>query len=236
MQTSLAHQAPHQINNFQQTVCLEGNAGSGKTTCCAELTENADGVFVREHTEMLDAEHRDYLMRLFEGRTYGGDFSIWELAEERRAKTCSSAGFKQVFLDTSFVSVVGFELAQRKFDRSRGNSATLRGYQGLISEGKLLVPGRFVHLKVSEAVRQSRLQTRGSCHPFLARSDVSQYLDEIRENFFRNYLPRSCWISIDASRLSQSEATAQVETALTTLEVKEMTEAFSAWLAELLAQ
>lgn len=220
-------------NDYETSVCLEGNAGSGKTTCCVELAKARGSVLLREYTETLDAAHREFLKSSFERRADDDEFAIWRCAEERRAEACAAASSMRVVLDTSLVSVVAFGLARRKFNQSGDLSATIRGYQDLLSRGRLVIPGKFVHLRLSEEVRQARLKKRGNCHPFLAQPDVSQYLDKLRADFFDRYLPRTCWTSIDTSTLTPTETTEQVDAALVTLEAKPTADAFTAWLADL---
>lgn len=222
-------------NPHSAAVCIEGNAGSGKTTCCSALAVDGRGLFLREYTETLDAGHRASLMRAFEQRTDDDESTIWREAEERRLRACASAKTLRPVLDTSLVSVIAFGLARRKFESSGNVSSTIQCYRDLLREGRIVLPGKFVHLRVSEKVRQARLAKRGSCHPFLARGDVSSYLDDLRANFFERYLPRNCWTSIDASASTPAVATAQVVAALEKLEATPTGDAFLAWLSGLSA-
>lgn len=221
------------IYRDHSSICLEGNAGTGKSTCSAAIAESIDGIVLPEYTETLDAEHRHVLMRSFECNADDNESDIWRLAEERRAILLTQKRTPRVVLDTSLVSVVAFGCARVKFDHRGNVAATIRAYRDLLATGQLVLPGKLVHLRVSEDIRQARLAKRGSCHPFLARTDVSRYLDDVRMEFFERYLPGKCWVSIDTSALSADEATARVAGELARLEARQTSEAFSAWLSSL---
>lgn len=218
-------------SSYDHSVCLEGNAGTGKTTCCAAMAENVNGVFLPEYTETLDAEHRHALMRSFERNASDDESDVWRLAEKRRAMLLAQKRDQLIVLDTSLVSVVAFGCARLKFDRGGNLAATIGAYRDLLTTGQLVLPGKILHLRVSEDVRQARLAKRGSCHPFLARTDVSRYLDDVRMEFFERYLPGKCWVSIDASALSPDEATERAAGELDRLEARQTIDAFAAWLA-----
>jgi thymidylate kinase len=214
-------------------ICLEGNAGTGKTTCCVAMAENVDGLFLPEYTETLNVEDRHALMRSFERSADHDESGVWRLAEERRAMLLARKRPQRVVLDTSLVSVVAFGIARLNFDRGGNVAETIRVYRDLLATDELVLPSKIVHLRVSEDIRQARLAKRGSCHPFLARTDVSRYLDEMRMEFFERYLPGKCWVSIDASDLPPDEATARVASELARLEARQTSEAFNAWLSNL---
>lgn len=220
-----------QIENFNDIVCIEGNAGSGKTTCCVNFSDEKDTCYLREYTETLDPVHRKYLngMRTRHGKN--DESAIWRCAELRRAKACKAARSKQVFLDTSLISVIAFELASRKFALAGDLSAIVREYQVLLSDKQLVLPGKFIHLYVSEEVRQVRLRKRGHCHPFLLRSDVSQFIDNIRLQFFEMYLPPSCWAQINSSALTPTEVKRHVGEVLPKLSAISMERNILNWLS-----
>jgi len=218
-------------NFYDYSVCLEGNAGTGKTTCCVAIVENFNGFFLPEYTETLDAEHRHALMRSFERNAGDDDSDVWRLAEKRRAVLLARRRHELIVLDTSPVSVIAFECARLKFDRGGNLAATIGAYRDQLTMSQVVLPGKILHLKVSENVRQARLAKRGSCHPFLACTDVSRYIDEVRIDFFERYLPSGCWVSIDVSALSTDETTERATSELNRLEVGRTIDAFVKWLA-----
>ncbi|BCG01787.1 hypothetical protein PPGU19_063550 (plasmid) [Paraburkholderia sp. PGU19] len=195
------------------------------------MVEKVEGHFLPEYTETLDAELRQVLMCSFEHKTDDDESHVWRNAEKHRAALLTQKRSRPVLVDTSLVSVVAFGCARRKFNRGGNVAATIRTYQNLLSTGQILLPDKIVHLTVSEDVRQARLVKRGSCHPFLARTDVSRYLDNVRLEFFRRYLPRDCWVCVDTSAFSLTEATTRVADELEKLEPRQMTDAFTAWLS-----
>lgn len=211
--------------------CFEGSAGSGKTSSCVTVAKKIGGFILPEYTETLDEQHRLKLMGSFKAGVGDGNVEIWRIAEERRYKLLKESCAALVLFDTSLVSVIAFECARMKFNSEGSLSPLIDVYREMLSQGQVSLPSKLVHLKVSEQVRQARLARRGACHPFLVRTDVSQYIDDIRREFFELYLPLDCWISIDTSNYTVDEITSLIETEINRLEAKPLTCAFDAWLA-----
>ena len=217
----------------REAICLEGNAGCGKTTCGQLLSHSTDSILLPEYTETLDEAQRRFLMDGFTRRTDADESSIWHCAEDHRSRRWAKGNARHAVLDTSLVSVVAFGLARIQFGQGGNISSTVQRYLKLLSDGDVVVPTRIVHLSTSETVRQRRLQKRGACHPFLLRHDVSEYLDKARLDFYEHYLPQDCWTTVDTSDATPDEALARVVHALESMNPRQNAHAFIAWLGAL---
>lgn len=215
-------------------ICLEGNAGCGKTTCAESLATQFNGILLREYTETMDGVQQSLLRESFDRKRESNNYLVWESAERYRLDRVAMNASKTFILDTSLVSVITFERARVAFDCGGDLPSLVSGYIKLLASDSILLPSKMILLYASEAVRQKRLSTRGEFHPFLYRQDVSDYLARQRAEFFNSYIPREAWAMLDTSNLSICEANDKVAELSANLKSHDLQESFSIWLSKIL--
>ncbi len=219
--------APLTRGEFPLPLCLEGNAGVGKSTQCQNLSTHLGVSLAIEYTESMNLKEKtDLISSINEDE----QFRIWATAEKRRFDVYHTVSGK-LLLDTSLISVIGFEIARIEFGMPSGSfNGILKYYLDAIKNNFIVLPRIMILLRASEEVRLVRLQIRGSCHPMLARTDVALFLDKIRLDFVRNYLPFGAAIEIDTSSLSAAQVFGKIIDAAKVCSGTDMTRNVLNWM------
>lgn len=218
--------------NINRAICLEGNAGCGKTTAGRALADALNGIFLPEYTETLNDAQRRFLMLNFERNGDDDEYPLWECAERYRSERVLAEPHRVQIMDTSLLSVIGFDLVRRALSKGCNLNSLVSGYLRLLTRETTVLPGRIILLYSSEAEQLKRISIRGYCHPFLARHDVSALLAQIRADFLKKYVPSNGCATLDTTTLSLLESSDRITRLSRELRAYDLREAFRAWVVD----
>jgi hypothetical protein len=188
-------------------VAIEGNSGVGKSATAQALAEQINSVWFPQPAKYLD-QARGETVPPFPGRdiqTAIEASSVWPDAELRRqdhrlAAAAVRPGVQVV--DTTPVSVLGFELAKAHFGYAHATHQVARSYLSLLESDLLQEPIFWIFLTAPSDVIRQRLYTRGSARSFLTRVETIEYLDGVRTEFYQNFISASRYLLIDNSAIA----------------------------------
>jgi hypothetical protein len=191
----------------------------GKSMTAQALAERLNSVWFPQPAKYIDEAHGESLPS-FPGRdtpTAIRASSVWPVVELRRqdhrlATAQTTPGVQVV--DTTPVSVLGFELAKARYGFPHATHHVAGNYLDLLETGRLQEPVLWVFLTAPSDVVRERLRRRGGARPLLTRVETIEYLDNFRGEFCQNFIAPSRHLWIDNSTISTDDVVDRIAAVL----------------------
>ena len=195
------------IGGMPPSIAVEGSSGVGKSVTAgaiAGMIPNAQ-VF-GEYFDYFDPCAGDCLPR-FPPRSVTevtSENRIWPELDLRREAHRTEAGQVKPgiqIVDTSPISVVGYEMAKLRFGFPSALGELALEYVRLYECGALQEPTGWIFLSAPPRVVLQRIESRGGSREFLKRAETIEYIDSIRRYFATRYLAPEFFVWVDNSEI-----------------------------------
>lgn len=197
-------------------VVVEGGSGVGKTTAAALVARALGQVrYLPEYGEYVDARLGESLPPFPPASARESDRynSLWpaiDLRRERDRQTLEPGPGGFQIVDTSVISVLGYELAKAAAGLPHSTGLLSRIYLQLYASGRLAEPSGWVFLRASPDAVLERLWSKGGTRPFLCERSTIEYIDRLRDYFASRFLPPSTRMLVANEGRSAEECSEEI--------------------------
>ncbi len=183
-------------------IAVEGNSGIGKTTTASTLARRFNAPWFPEYYDYINWDIGE-ILPLFppiSKEEVCRSNMLWTELDIRREIARRNRQFKfstfQI-VDTTLLSVIGYEICKAKFGFPEGIAELSCNYLQLIRSGVLQEPSAWIFLTAPPIVISERIDARGGSRPFMKLLSTMDYIDKVRHWFACHFLAEGDYIMID---------------------------------------